>query len=119
MSDEKTTHKEKREFLKSLSVSAKQLVNIGAFDTVNEAIIETVYKTDGNTHFNTFFGWKEQGFNIKRGSKAFVVWGKPKTVKKREVQEGEKDEFSHFPLAYLFSNLQVEPQEQKENKIAA
>jgi hypothetical protein len=114
MNDEKLTHKEKREVLKSLSAAAKELVKIGAFDTVNEAIIETIYKNDGHTVFNTFYGWKEQGFNIKKGSTAFVVWGRPKTIKKSEVQEGEKDEFSHFPLAYLFSNLQVEPQEHKQ-----
>jgi len=118
MSNEILTHKEKREKLKSLSAGAKKLVKIGAFDTVNEAIIETIYKNDGHTHFNTFFGWKLDGFNVKKGSKAFLVWGKPRKVKKQEVQEGEKDEFSHFPLAYLFSNLQVEPQAVVLQKVA-
>jgi len=116
---EKLDYKEKREFLKSLSATAKILVKSGEFDTVNEAIIETVYKADGHTNFNTFWGWKEEGFNIKKGSKAFVIWGRPKEVQKKEVQEGEKDEFRHFPLAYLFSNLQVEPQQEQTQKIAA
>jgi len=107
-------YKEKRENLKALSVEAKKLVKIGAFETVNDAIIETVYKKEGHSEFNTFYGWLSNGFKVKKGSKAFVVWGRPKQVKNKEAKEDEDDEFKHFPLAYLFSNLQVEPQENRK-----
>jgi len=58
--------------------------------------------------------WKEEGLKVKKGSKAFLFWGKPKKGQKKtkeNIKPGEsspEDEYKFFPLAYLFSDKQVE-----------
>lgn len=110
-------YKENREELKALSKMAKALVKEGAFDSVNEAIIEMCYMKDGHEQFFTLPEWNKKGFKVKKGSHAFVVWGRPKAIALEEQSEPgpdapdddetEKEKF--WPLCYLFSNLQVEP----------
>lgn len=106
--NKKEEYDRKRKALIQLSNMAKMLVKDGMYDTVNDAIIEEVYKKDGHDEFNTFYGWQQKGFRVKKGSKGFTVWGRPKKVTRKEAKDKEKDEFTHFPLAYLFSNKQVE-----------
>ena len=65
-----------------------------------------MYRNTMYNEFLTFKGWKEKGFKVKKGEKAFLVWGKKR---KKEVEENEEaKEFSFFPLAFIFSNAQVE-----------
>jgi hypothetical protein len=46
---------------------------------------------------------------VKKGEKALLLWGEPRKAAKQEKTTGnEKDEFSFFPLAYVFSENQVE-----------
>jgi hypothetical protein len=81
--------------------------------TVNYMLLNHMYDTDGAEEFNTFKQWKEQGASIKKGSKAFLVWGQP--VGKQRAQEAqqkgqdapEEDEYRFFPICYLFSDKQV------------
>jgi len=69
-----------------------------------------MYKSSEHNEFNTFKGWKEKGFMVKPGMKAFFIWSKPRKVEnKRKEEEGEKDEFKMYGIAHLFSNAQVEP----------
>ena len=81
--------------------------------TINEILLNLIYNTDGATEFNTFAQWKELGYTILKGSKAFVIWGQPRTgnEKKEETDtkqaEGEEDKYSFFPVCYLFSDRQV------------
>lgn len=103
----KEQYEKKRHDLIALSKTVRLLVNNGIYDTINEAIIEEVYKNNGHEDFNTFYGWQKSGYQVKKGEKGFPVWGRPKKVKRIEPQT-EKDEFSFFPLSYLFSNKQVE-----------
>lgn len=103
----KTRTHEAREMLKALSRAAKLLVKEGAFDTVNEAVIETAYRNSEHYTFKKFSEWKEEGKRIKKGSKGFPVWARPKEMKKEDHPDIE-DEFSFFPICYLFSNAQVE-----------
>ena len=99
--------------LKALSQQVKPLVKEGQYDFINEALIDCIYKQGGHEQFNTLPQWNKKGYRVKRGSRAFVVWGSPKEVQKQsepETQENEEDEKDNFwPLCYLFSNLQVEP----------
>jgi len=80
--------------------------------TINEGLIELYSEGDESMEFNTFFEWKKKGFSIKKGSHAFLVWGKPKKLpvspKEGETEETEEDEFKFWPVAYLFSEKQVE-----------
>ncbi|MDD4515378.1 ArdC-like ssDNA-binding domain-containing protein [Massilibacteroides sp.] len=107
----KTDHKEKREALREMSKQVKPLVQSEQFDTVNEAVIELFYRDEDNEEFNTLQEWNKKGFKVKKGSKAFVVWGSPRKLKATDpapddTEETNKDKF--YPLCYLFSNAQVE-----------
>ena len=75
---------------------------------VNTIILEDFYSQDGHEEFNLFREWKEQGYKIKKGSRAFTIWGRRRKGTKAEAESEEEKEFKFFPLAYLFSNKQVE-----------
>lgn len=94
----------RRQELKALSKALKPLVEVGAFETVNQAIVDS-YTNSENSIFKTFHQWKKDGKKIIKGSKAFCVWGKPR--EKEQEDETETDEFRFWPVAYLFSNAQV------------
>lgn len=101
--------KHKREQLKSISAGFKMLVKEGAIESVNIGLA-TYYAEQGHTTLKTFKQWKDEGFAVKKGSKALLMWGQPKNYNKSEEtpkKEGEKEE-QFYPLAYVFSNLQVE-----------
>lgn len=103
---------EKRNMLKEMSESAKMMMELDpdAGDRVNDVILNKMYKNHEHQEFNTFKGWKDNGFIVKKGSKAFFVWSAPRKVeKKNEENENGKDEFKMFGIAHLFSNAQVQP----------
>lgn len=100
---------EKRQFLKAISAPLKALVKEEVYPNLNAAIIGTIYQPEGHQILKTYKQWKEEGKQVKKGEKAFIVWGSPK---ERESQEPnaenteEKEQF--YPICFLFSNLQVE-----------
>jgi hypothetical protein len=110
------TIQEKRDFLKKLSTTVAPLLEAGEYKTTNEAVINTFYIDKVHTNFKTFNEWKREGYSIKKGSKAFIVWGKPKSAQDAEkATEQGKDEPTtdddtrdFYPIAFLFSNAQVE-----------
>ena len=72
--------KETRTKLIELSNVAKQMRQKERLDmTINEILLKLIYNTNGATEFNTFAQWKELGYTILKGSKAFVIWGQPRT----------------------------------------
>jgi hypothetical protein len=116
----------KRAQLIALSNEAKELRDnmAEAAETANEALFWTsrttnymllnhMYETEGAEEFNTFKQWKEQGATIKKGSKAFLVWGQPvgkqkaKEAQEKGQQPAEDDDYKYFPICYLFSDKQV------------
>jgi len=108
----KTTKKEqylqKRKALIELSNLVRPLVQEGEFDTVNEAIKEQYIEQNPEIEeFKTFNQWREEGATVRRGEKAFLVWGQPR--KAEQVPEGseEPEEFKFWPVCYLFANTQV------------
>ena len=118
-----------RDTLKTLSEEVKDLVDDGTFPTINDAIMETLYKQGNHKVFNTFMGWKRIGKKVKKGEKAFLLWGRPKDQhgnpvtdreeNNQEEQEAEtavkdptEENYKFYPIAYLFSNAQVEEIEQ-------
>lgn len=100
---------DKRQQLKDLSRVAKALVTQGAADGINDALV-MIYQKQGHTEIHSFKQWLSLGFVVKRGEKALLLWGQPLKAAKQEKKEvdSDKDEFSFFPLAFVFSNLQVE-----------
>ena len=81
---------------------------------INHFLTNFVYKTEGITDFKKFHEWKQQGASVIKGSKAFPIWGQPVGKQKEEEakNKGEnytasEEENEHFPMCYVFSNLQV------------
>ena len=97
---------------------------------LNYFILKFVYAPaeEGTTEFKKFNEWKNEGYTIKKGSKAFPVWSQPTKREKKEQDgenepaptpalmenangTGEEDNTRHererFNMCYLFSNLQV------------
>ncbi|WP_338814065.1 ArdC-like ssDNA-binding domain-containing protein [Bernardetia sp. Wsw4-3y2] len=129
-----TSRKEKYIFLSNLSRNLNKAIEDDALtaeffeDCENtNAILRKHYQNQYRVErFNTFLGWKEEGFKVKKGSKAFLFWSKPKVPKANE--EGKKivedfnidedaDEHKKYFISHLFSNLQVEEiQKSKEAK---
>lgn len=103
MTEEMTT---KRSELKAMSRLIKQS---GLYETVNEGLVD-VYRQQGHTTLHSFKKWLEKGYCVRKGEKALLLWGEPRKADNKQKQsEQDKDEFSFFPLAYVFSEKQVEP----------
>lgn len=108
---EKETIKDKRKFLSGISKGIKKLVEVGEFNSVNEGLL-AFYSDDlpEGTEFESYRGWRKKGYQVKKGEKAFLLWGSPRKAKSKK-EESDEDEFKFFPLAYVFSSEQVEPYE--------
>ena len=101
---------------------------------LNYFILKFVYAPaeEGTTEFKKFNEWKNEGYTIKKGSKAFPVWSQP-TKREKKEQDGESEpapvwmenadgttgeegsthsERERFNMCYLFSNLQVTRRDQ-------
>lgn len=104
---QKEIARQRREDLKKLSDLVKPLVKMGKFPTVNAAVIEVFYRPAGHETFNTFWQWKSLGKAVRKGEKAFAVWAQP--VERAQTDPTDKeDEYSFFPICYLFSDRQVD-----------
>jgi hypothetical protein len=105
--------KQKREELKALSQGFKLLIKEGAIGSVNEGLAN-YYAEQGHKILHSYRRWKEQGFQVKKGSKALLMWGEPRMYGKQQEQQASEEENKEtwFPLAYVFSNLQVEQAQQ-------
>lgn len=99
------SYKANRAKLRELSAIAKKMVETEQVHTVNQGLIQ-MYSNDGHEEFKTFHEWKQEGMSIKKGSKAFLVWAKPKTIEHPDP-DSDEDEMDYFPICYLFSNKQV------------
>lgn len=97
------------------SKQVKSLVKEGIYPTINQAIVEEIYKDADNREFKTYKQWQKEEQQVKKGEHGFPLWGAPKEVEKdldkQEIQKEEKneDERSYYPIAYTFSDRQVEP----------
>ena len=101
--------KAKRDGLKALSRELQPLVKEGVYPSINAGLVD-LYNKQGHIEINSFKKWIEKGYSVKRGEKALLLWGEPRKAQNQEKQtDSEKDEFSFFPLAYVFSDKQVEP----------
>jgi len=116
--DTESTRKEqyllKRKELIELSKFVRMGVKSGAYDSVNEGLKEIYQETNPEIEeFKTFWQWKEEGATVRKGEKAFLIWGQPR--KASQVPDGatEPEEFKYWPVCYLFANTQVYKPEAK------
>lgn len=111
-----------RENLKLLSLEVKDLVEDGTFFTINDAIIETLYKDDTHREFKSYRQWKKDGYQVKKGEKAYLLWARPKQIQKPITEDTTSEQLDeilkYFPIAYLFSNAQVSKLEAAEQDAA-
>lgn len=77
-------------------------------------LLREFYAKAGHKELKTFNEWKKEGYYIRKGEKAILLWGKPKPsrlskeIAKMEGKPEEEAENDFYPLAYLYSNKQVE-----------
>lgn len=110
----KETIQEKRERLKTLSVQAKEIREASGDEsqTINDIIIETFYKNETHQEFKSFKGWMKDGYCVKKGEKAFLVWGRPKQENKDGevkpiIENDDSENGTFYPVSFIFSNAQV------------
>jgi hypothetical protein len=104
------TKQDKRKALRELSNIAKMRMQADCEGmSVNEILIEKFYTSEEHTEFKTLHDWNKEGYNVNKGEKAFLIWGKPRATNKEQPQnqESEEDENEFYPICYLFSNAQV------------
>jgi hypothetical protein len=80
--------------------------------SINDIIAMWYREQSGAKVFKTFNQWREEGYLIKKGAKAFVLWARRQKGKdvavKQEGGEPEYVEYKFYPITYLFSEQQVE-----------
>lgn len=82
--------------------------------TVNYFLTNFIYPaSEGTKVYKTFHEWKKEGATVKKGEKAFLIWGSPVNAKhqaeeqRAEGEENEGHEYEFYPLCYVFSENQV------------
>lgn len=98
---------------------------------LNFFIIRYIYSKGQNKTFKSFREWKNDGATVRKGEKAYLIWGQPRKANRKEenteqnrpLTEEEKlaKQYEFFPLCYLFSEDQVykkteEAEEPKEEE---
>jgi len=103
--------KEKRKVLQTLSSTAVELAEDKGIEptehTINELIMMLIYNPENEHNFKSFAGWKKEGYTIKKGSKAYMLWGQPINIENKEKTEENNEDNSFFPIAYVFRNDQA------------
>lgn len=108
--------KEKRAKLRAMSAQAKELVEMGEAESINDGLA-MIYAEDGHRNLKSFKEWLKVGKVVKKGEKALLLWGKPLRKQKEQEQTPEdQDDPDFYPVAYVFSSKQVEP---KKERVAA
>lgn len=94
--------RQRRQELKELSKKLQLQALEHGLKTSTNFLLRQWYASDGHKELKTFEQWKEQGFSVRKGEKALLLWGKPQT---KQNESEESTEF--YPLAFLFSQQQV------------
>lgn len=100
---------EKRQKLIKLSIQAKQIAK-ATDSTVNEVLLNIFYQEEegGELEFSTYKGWKEKGYQVRKGEKSFAIWGKPRKAQKVNAETSEEEKYKYWPMAFLFRADQVD-----------
>ena len=103
----------RRQALRDLSNELKSIAELNGQEANVNELLRDFYAGTGHTELKTFDQWKEDGYFIRKGEKALLLWGKPKASKnaiQEATQQGKSEEDADtdfYPLAYLFSQQQV------------
>lgn len=104
---------ERRNALRDLSNTLQKFAKAAGMEENPNELLRNYYAQAGHTELKSFEEWKKAGFYVKKGEKAILLWGRPRTKRKKkentnEQNESEETEEEFFPVAYLFSQKQVE-----------
>lgn len=79
-------------------------------ETMNEKLL--IHYGIEKLQINTYKGWLENGFQVKKDERSFHVWSKPIRAKKKnestETEEKDEKSFKFWNIAYVFTSEQVE-----------
>ena len=103
----------KRNELKELSRQLQKQAQDHGLKTSTNFLLREWYASDGHKELKTFEQWKEAGYFVRKGEKALLLWGHPKPSKQAlttatengKTEEDAENDF--YPIAYVFSNMQV------------
>jgi hypothetical protein len=103
----------KRNELKELSRQLQKQAQDHGLKTSTNFLLREWYAADGHKELKTFEQWKEAGYFVRKGEKALLLWGHPKPSKQAlttatengKTEEDAENDF--YPIAYVFSNMQV------------
>lgn len=73
--------------------------------------LQLIYSKDKENNFNTFFNWIKQGYRVRKGEKAYLVWGKLQMFMKPTPTEKEPEKTEQkqwHPVAHIFHISQVD-----------
>jgi len=104
----KEQYTENRKALIAQSRLIRVLIETGEYDSVNEGLKDLICEKNPEIkELRTFGQWKEEGYTIVKGSRAFILWGQPRQISQVPEGETEPEEFKYWPLCYLFADTQV------------
>ena len=104
----------RRKALKDLCNTLQAAAKAAGMEETPNELLREFYAQAGHKELKTFNEWKKEGYYIRKGEKAILLWGKPKPsrlskeIAKMEGKPEEEAENDFYPLAYLYSNKQVE-----------
>ena len=121
LTDKQKAAQKKREWLRNLSNQLsveREIAKMMEIDvpTINELLIDYYKQNNGVTELHTYDDWKKQGYQVKAGEKAFLIWGSKVQIKpdenietqtQNQDEQTQKELKSYFPLCYLFDITQV------------
>ena len=119
LTDKQILIRERRQALRDLSNELKSMAQINGKEAHVNELLRDFYAGTGHTELKTFEQWKAQGYFVRKGAKALLLWGKPKESKnaiQEATEQGKSEEDADtdfYPLAYLFSKQQVTHYTQK------
>jgi len=97
-----------------------KLATFYASRPLNYFILKFVYQSAGVKEFKKFNEWKQEGATVKKGEKAYPIWGQPigklkedEAKSKGEQYKATEEENERYPICYVFSNLQVITKEER------
>ena len=76
----------RRQALRDLSNELKSIAELNGQEANVNELLRDFYAGTGHTELKTFDQWKEDGYFIRKGEKALLLWGKPK-ASKNAIQE--------------------------------
>lgn len=89
---------------------------------INDIIAGWYRETSGATEFKTFAQWKADGYNIKKGSKAFILWSKKKSVTKpgeaQKIIQSQQKRHTNFFLSLTCFPIYKSKKQRKEGNNA-